>query len=62
MVRTMIPQDKDKFECLKLAVSLMIPRSNGAGSSTTLVASVLAAADQFYRYVTEADRKNVDES
>ena len=55
MVRTMIPQDKDRFECLKLAVTLMIPRSNGAGSSTTLVASVLAAADQFYDFVTKSD-------
>jgi mevalonate kinase len=51
----MIPNDRDRFECLKLAVTLMIPRSNGAGSSTTLVASVLAAADQFYGYVTQPD-------
>lgn len=51
----MIPQDKDRFECLKLAVSLMMPRSNGAGSSTVLVESVMAAADRFYKYVTLSD-------
>lgn len=47
----MIPAEKDRMECLRLAVTLMIPKSSGMRTAE-LAAQVLDAARQFHQFVT----------
>ncbi len=47
----MIPSDKDRFECLKLAVSLILPRQGLAIDK--LADLVVQAAEKFHKFVSE---------
>ena len=50
----MIPQDRDRFECLKLAVTLLVPKSNQSAPAD-LIRQVLLAAGLFVDFVNKAD-------
>ena len=47
----MIKQDQDRLDCLRLAVQLIMPRSNGMPVKDS-TAAALDAARQFYAFAT----------
>jgi len=53
----MIKEDQDRLDCLRLAVQLIMPRSNGMPPKDSTKAA-LDAAREFYAFTTGAT--NVD--
>lgn len=49
----MIPSEKDRLECLKLAVSLVIPRHNIGQEK--LAETVLQTAQQFFAFISKTE-------
>lgn len=55
----MIPSDKERFECLRLAVSLFIPIGSKGDIKAALIHSyVIDAAKAFYEFTTNDERKS----
>lgn len=55
----MIQQDKDRLECLRLAVQLFVPIGAKGGVKAELIHSyVTDAARKFYEFTTNEERKS----
>ena len=52
----MIPSEKDRLECLRLAVMLYVPKSSQL-SPGEIVVRVTAAAEAFHEFISSEERK-----
>lgn len=52
----MIAEDKDRLDCLKLAVSLVIPRQGVTNDK--MADTVIDAAKKFYEFVSTQNEKS----
>lgn len=52
----MIAEDKDRLECLRLAVQIFMPKANGT-SNDKVADMVVDTAVKFYKFATKGESK-----